>query len=217
MEQEREENLELTEDKKKKSKGGRVIALVIIIILIAFLFAIVQLCRTPNKEKIVTKKAPVVEAITKDEIVGPKEGRQHVYIRQLEKNPGLVNEDPRLKKYAYKGDPSDKKKLHEWAGKVAHWISLLNGEIDQKFGAEVWVKTPNKVAYKLTKVSDGKVEIQVHTADENGKFPANMANYSRPFIVDVQKLAKDFSSAQFRGDIPNGLLAHERIYLGQPG
>jgi hypothetical protein len=218
---ENEEILELVEDKKDKElvspKKGRAMAFisVIVIIGIVILYLITVIYKDSSSKKAIVKKLPsviavtTVIAVTKDEIVGPKEGRQHAYIRQLEKNPGLVNEDPRLKKFAYKGDLLDKKKLHKWAGEMAHRISILNGEIDQKFGAQVWVGVPNKVAYRLVKAADGKAEIQIRVANAAGSFSKNPDS--------VQKLAKDFSSVQFRGDIPDGMLTYERIYLGQPG
>lgn len=143
----------------------------------------------------------------------PKEGEgiESTFIRQLIANPHLLEGDKKLiEKYpqlVYRGDINDKEGLKKWTGTSSNILAVLLEYYDWKFGGEVRVKYADKVAYRLVIGNDGKLLLQVYVKDKDGNFP------TEPQLT--QKLAKDFSSAKFKADIPGGIQSWEYPFIGQ--
>ena len=78
------------------------------------------------------------------------EGIEHTLVRQLRANP---------KEFGFRGNPADKNAVKWWAGGKAHLLARGAGYVDWKFGAEIRVRAPDKVAYLLSKDATGKITI----------------------------------------------------------
>lgn len=121
-------------------------------------------------------------------IVGKGEGIEHALIRQIIFVPEL---------YGYKGDTGDKKAVKKWAQKKAHQIAILAGYVDAKTGNELRVKGQGgDVAYVLRADSELKLSVVQSCKDKDGNFPESGSK-----TLKTLKLAKDFQSAAFQGNI----------------
>lgn len=151
--------------------------------------------------KVAVKKAVEVTETLKLAIVQEGEGIEHTLIRQLVASP---------KNFGFEGNESDKKAIKAWAGKKAHQIAILAGYVDLKTGSEVRIKgSGGNVAYLLQKSDpDGKIQVASMCKNKEGNFP-DIGQAQPDDVVKIQKLADNYQSANFIGNIVGGLRTYE--------
>lgn len=136
------------------------------------------------------------------------EGVEHTFTRQLRMNPYLLENDSELVKkhprLVYQGDTADEKALKKWAQTAANILSGLFGYYDWRFGGEVRVKVPDKIAFLLVTDTNGKIKAQEYIKEDN--------NF-KDGPERTNKLANNYSDAQFLGDSPSNLGTYVYIYV----
>jgi hypothetical protein len=81
-------------------------------------------------------------------IVHKGEGVESALIRQFAADPVV---------YGFNGKQGDAKAVHQWAGRQAHLLAIKAGYYDWKFGAEVRVAAPDKMAFVIQKDAAGNL------------------------------------------------------------
>ena len=136
----------------------------------------------------------------KDATVHKGEGVEHAFIRQIENNQELAKE------LGFKGDPSDTKVLHEFAGREAHIIAIKEGYVDNA-GHEVRVAEADKIAYEI-KIEDGHILVEektiggeiLETHHEGDKFEEKVDKYESSYtksneIDNIPEIKEDVNSS----------------------
>jgi hypothetical protein len=112
------------------------------------------------------------------------EGVEHAFIRQLESDP---------KGFGFPGEITNLDAIKEWTGVQAHRLAIKFGYVDPKFGGEVRVTTPDKVAFVIEKDKEGSLQCK--------EFVRNGSEESFPSSPE--------RSIQTTGDSIAKFLAHE--------
>lgn len=169
--------------------------------------------RTPTEKKVPFEPAQVQQQPkndTKNEklqlaIVRRGEGIEHALIRQLAASP---------KEFGFAGDTKDAARVKNWAGREAHVLAIRAGYVDWKFGAEVRVKAPDRVAYVLEKSVVGDLRISQREVAPGG----NVADPSQRPSQKVQNITVvgSYLQATFLGNPGNERIRpYEYIYTGE--
>ena len=160
----------------------------------------VKLKQQQEQKHLEELKAKIEEEIKlKDATVHKGEGVEHAFIRQIENNQELAKE------LGFKGDPSDTKVLHEFAGREAHIIAIKEGYADNT-GNEVRVAEADKIAYEI-KIEDGHILVEektvggeiLETHHEGDKFEEKVDKYESSYtksneIDNVPEIKEDINS-----------------------
>ena len=80
---------------------------------------------------------------------------ERAFIRQFTADPVA---------YGFNGDQNDAKAIHQWAGRQAHLLAIKTGYYDWKFGAEVRVVAPDKMAFVIRKDAAGNLTVVEYAA-----------------------------------------------------
>ncbi len=78
------------------------------------------------------------------------EGVENTLIRQFAADPAT---------YGFTGKQDDVKAVHRWAARQAHLLAIKAGYYDWKFGAEVRVASPDKMAFVIQKDAAGNLTV----------------------------------------------------------
>lgn len=83
-------------------------------------------------------------------IVHKGEGVESALIRQFAADPV---------QYGFSGKQDDAAAVNQWANHQAHLLAIKAGYYDWKFGAEIRVRAPDKMAYVIQKDDRGNLEV----------------------------------------------------------
>ena len=129
--------------------------------------------------------------------VGNGEGFENPAIRELASTPESCG---------FSGDVSQAAAVKAWAQRKAHLVAIRAGYYDWKFGAEIRIKGPNKVAFVLECGGGDVLRVGGYTVS-GGDLQSTPQN--------VQKLAGSYLQAQFLGTPGSEhLQPYEYLYIG---
>lgn len=113
-------------------------------------------------------------------VVHKGEGVENALIRQLAADPVA---------YGFTGKQDDAKAVHQWAGRQAHLLAIKTGYYDWKFGAEVRVAAPDKMAYVIQKNDAGNLTVVEYTVKNPSQASPDASASSSTLSQGVTRVA----------------------------